>query len=291
MAFKLAQGLLAALALSAAGSVSSPALADVIPALRDAVPEAYRDGITVAVFNDWPPDEFVQDGELVGWSVDIAHEMEERLGVPFTYEPTSFDAIIPGLMSKRFDAGFSSFGVTEERLATLDFVPQRLIGTAFGLPADSDAQIAQEADACGMGVAVQNGSWDHQLLEQINADVCAAQGLDPIDIQPHPDAAQAELAVRSGRAQATVASSAKMAYLAQTTGELRVSELVLDPVLSCIGLRKGDPLGPVMAAAIQSMIDDGTYQEIMAKWGMADSGMITESVLINEANKSVALGE
>ena len=114
--------------------------AEVLPALHDALPQEYKDnGVKVAVFNDWAPDEFLDsDGVLKGWSVDIAHEMESRLGVPFTYEATSFDAIIPGLESKRFDAGFSSFGSTPERLKVLDFVSQRKIGTAFGFAKDSD---------------------------------------------------------------------------------------------------------------------------------------------------------
>ena len=54
-------------------------------------------------------------GELKGWSVDMAKAMSERLGVPFKFEATSFDVIIPGLASKRYDAGFSSFGMSAIR--------------------------------------------------------------------------------------------------------------------------------------------------------------------------------
>ena len=104
------KSILAGCVLSALTAVST--FADVIPALRDALPQEYKDnGIKAAVFNDWAPDEYLDaDGQLKGWSVDLAKEMEVRLGVPFTFEGTSFDAIIPGLQSKRFDAGFSSFG-------------------------------------------------------------------------------------------------------------------------------------------------------------------------------------
>jgi polar amino acid transport system substrate-binding protein len=273
-----------ALLWAAAAMAALPATAEVIPALHDALPAEYQDGINVAVFNDWPPDEFVENGELKGWSVDLAREMEDRLGVKFTYMPTSFDAIIPGLAAKRFDAVFSSFGTTPERLKSLDFVAQRKIGTAFGIRKDSDLQIKVPEDACGVSVTVIEGAWDHQLLEKLNEEHCVAKGLPPVDIQGHSNQAQAELAVRSGRAQATLASSAKMAYLALQTGEFRVSDLVLSPVNSCIGLRKDDPLGQVMTDAIQSMIDDGTYQKIMEKWNLADDGMLTKALLITEAN-------
>jgi polar amino acid transport system substrate-binding protein len=261
--------------------LAMPALADVIPALHDALPQQYKDsGIKAAVFNDWAPDEFLDsDGQLKGWSVDIAKEMEDRLGVPFTFEGTSFDAIIPGLQSKRFDAGFSSFGTTAERLKTLDFVSQRKIGTSFAYPATSKLDIKTAADACGLTVAVLNGSWDIGLLEKLNANECKDK---PVVMQTHGTQAQAELAVRSNRAEATVAGSVKLAYMAKQTGDLKVSELVLSPVNSCIGVRKGDPLGQVLTDAIQSMIDDGTYEKIMAKWGLNDSGMLTKALLITE---------
>jgi len=263
-----------------------PAGAEVIPALHDALPQEYQEsGIKIAVFNDWAPDEFVDaDGVLKGWSVDLAHEMEERLGVPFEYEATSFDGIIPGLAARRYDAGFSSFGSTPERLVALDFISQRRIGTAFAYPVDSALDLKVPADVCGVTIAALAGAWDFQLLETLSAEDCVDKGLPAVDIQQHSSQAQAELAVKSGRAQATIASSVKLAYIAAQTGELKVSELVLSAVNSCIGVRKGDPLGQVMTDAIQSMIDDGTYQEIMAKWGLDDSGMLTEALLITEEN-------
>lgn len=273
-----------AAAVAAFGTLlTMPAAAEMIPALNDALPPEYKEnGIKVAVFNDWAPDEFLDaDGQLKGWSVDIAREMEERLGVPFTYEGTSFDAIIPGLIAKRFDAGFASFGTTPERLQSLDFVPQRKIGTAFAYPVDSGLDLKQPEDVCGLTVAVLNGAWDMQLVERLNEEICAD---NPLTIQPHGTQAQAELAVRSNRAQATVAASSKLAYMAKQTGDMEVSDLVLEPVNSNIGLRKGDPLGPVMVATLQSMIDDGTYEEIMAKWGLNDAGMLTEAILVTEEN-------
>jgi len=264
-------------------AMSLPALADVIPALHDALPPQYKEkGIKAAVFNDWAPDEFLDaDGQLKGWSVDIGKEMEARLGVPFTFEGTSFDAVIPGLQSKRFDAGFASFGTTAERLKTLDFVSQRRIGTSFAYPATSKLDIKTEKDACGITVAVLNGAWDLGLVEKLNANECKD---DPLTIQTHGTQAQAELAVRSARAEATVAGSVKLAYMAKQTGDLKVSQLVLSAVNSCIGVRKGDPLGKVLTDTIQSMIDDGTYTKIMEKWGLNDSGVLSKALLITEEN-------
>ncbi|CAN7638913.1 ABC transporter substrate-binding protein [Brucella pseudogrignonensis] len=264
-------------------ALMTPAFADVIPELHDALPQEYKDkGIKAAVFNDWAPDEFLDsDGQLKGWSVDIAKEMEDRLGVKFTFEGTSFDAIIPGLQAKRFDAGVSSFGATEERLKSLDFVAQRKIGSSFAYLATSSLDIKTAENACGLTVAVLNGSWDLGLMEKLNTNECKDK---PITVQTHNTQSQADLAVRSGRADATAAGSVKLRYMAKQASEFKVSDLVLNPVNSCIGVRKGDPLGQVLTNAIQSMIDDGTYEKIMVKWGINDDGMLSKALLITEEN-------
>ena len=57
-------------------------------ALHNALPAQYRaNGVKVAVFNDWPPDEFLQNDQLTGWSVDLAHAMAAVLNVKFTLHP------------------------------------------------------------------------------------------------------------------------------------------------------------------------------------------------------------
>lgn len=251
--------------------------------LHDAVPAEYQtNGVNVAVFNDWPPDEFIEGGELKGWSVDMAKAMSEKLGVEFKLTATSFDVIIPGLVSKRFDAGFSSFGVTEERLQSLDFVPQRREGTAYASLKGKNFNIQSEKDLCGHSVAVLTGAWDFQYLTKVSAEIC--QGVKLIDLQQFTTQNAAELAVSSGRVELVAAGSAKLQYMAKQTGTFEVSVFVSNAVYNGIGLRRGDALGPVLKDALQAMIDDGTYKQLMAKWGVDGSGMLDKAVLVDQAH-------
>jgi polar amino acid transport system substrate-binding protein len=253
--------------------------------LHDALPKEYQtNGVNVAVFNDWPPDEFVESGELKGWSVDMAKAMSEKLGVEFKFTPTSFEVIIPGLVSKRFDAGFSSFGVTEERLKALDFIPQRREGTAYGSLKGKDFGIKDEKDLCGHGIAVLTGAWDYQYLKKKSDELC---GSKPIDLQQFTTENNAELAVASGRVEMVAAGSAKLRFLAKQTGKYDVSDFMSNAVYDCIGVRKGDPLGPVLRDALQAMIDDGSYKAVMAKWGVDGAGMLDKAVLIDAAHPDV----
>jgi polar amino acid transport system substrate-binding protein len=287
---RTARDLTLATAMLAAAAFWAPAgrAADapsVDQALHDSLPDQYKkNGVKVAAFNDWPPDEFVENGELKGWSIDMAKAMSAKLGVEFHVTGTSFEVIIPGLSSGRFDAGFSSFGVTAERLKALDFIPQRMEGTAYAFLSSKPLTIQKEADLCGHSIAVLTGAWDFQFLTKVSKETCTDKGLKPIDLQQFTTQNAAELAVSSGRVEMTAAGSAKLAYLAKQTGTFSLSELTSNAVYNGIGVRKGDPLGTALEKALQSLMDDGTYKALMAKWGVDKQGMLTKAVLVTEEN-------
>jgi len=276
-------------AASLAGALFASALsahaAEADKALHDALSESYKsNGVNIAVFNDWPPDEFVENGELKGWSVDMAKAMSERLGVPFKFDPTSFDVIIPGLASKRYDAGFSSFGVTAERLEVLDFIPQRKEGTGYAFLKGKDLKLGEEKDLCGHSVALLTGAWDFQYLTKVSDETCVASGLKPIELQQFTTQNAAELAVSSGRVEIVAAGSAKLAYLAKQTRKFDMAGFISNAVYNGIGVRKGDQLGPALKGALQEMMDDGSYKEIMANWGVDGAGMLDKAILVTKDN-------
>ena len=253
--------------------------------LYDLLPTAYREsGVKVGAFNDWPPDEFAEGGELKGWSIDMAKAMSAKLGVPFTYTGTSFEAILPGLAGRRFDAGFASFAPTAERLKVLDFVPQRADGTAYAFRKSKPLKIDSTRDLCGKSIAVLTGAFDYQYLATVSAETCAKAGLPAIDLQQFTTENSAELAVSSGRAQLVAAGSAKLQYLAKQTGTFAVSGLAVNELYNGIGVRRGDPLGQALRAALQSMIDDGSYGRIMAHWGLDKQGILRKAVLVTAAD-------
>lgn len=250
--------------------------------LHDAVPDKYQDKtIQVAAFNDWPPDEFVEDGELKGWSVEMADAIFEVLGLKYEISGTTFESILPGLSSKRYDAGFASFGVTPERLEVLDFVPQRREGTGYGSLASDPIEIKEPKDLCGHSVAALTGAWDYQYLVDLSKNECES---DPITIKQFKAQNEAELAVSSGRVEIVAAGSAKLQYAAKQSGTIQVSSLLSNPVYNGIGLRKDDVLAVSIQSALQELIDDGEYEEIMARWGVDGQGLLEEAVLVTEDN-------
>jgi polar amino acid transport system substrate-binding protein len=87
----------------------------------------------------------------------------------------------------------------------------------------------------------------------------------------------ATLALTSGRADASMSDYGPLAYVAALSGgELEVLQENYDPSTWGFAFPKGSALAPAVAEAMNKLITDGTYGEILSKWGV-ESGAITES--------------
>src|SRR5947209_18143121 len=92
-----------------------PALTKMVPAENSNRP------FTVAVALGSPPDDFRNEkGEIVGWEVDLIRAAVQALGLDLDLRPPTFDTLIPGLQSRRFDAAIGQMGVTNVRLKVVD---------------------------------------------------------------------------------------------------------------------------------------------------------------------------
>jgi hypothetical protein len=94
------------------------------PALAKLVPADYaKRPFTVAVALGSPPDNFLNEKhEVVGWETDLARAAVESLGLELDLRPTTFDTLIPGLQSQRFDAAIGQMGITAVREKVIDQV-------------------------------------------------------------------------------------------------------------------------------------------------------------------------
>lgn len=81
-------------------------LAAVFPASAQNTLEAVKHkGVLVAGSSaEYPPFEYVADGKLVGYDVDMAEEITRRMGVKVAWEKIDFKGIVAALTAKRVDA-------------------------------------------------------------------------------------------------------------------------------------------------------------------------------------------
>ena len=84
--------------------------------LHNEIPAAFK-GRTLVVALDatYPPDEMMQGNTVIGMDADFAYSIGQVLGVKVSLVNATFDGIIPGLLSGKYDIGDSSFTDTKAR--------------------------------------------------------------------------------------------------------------------------------------------------------------------------------
>ena len=69
----------------------------------------------------FPPFEYVEDGEIVGFDIDLVKEIAELQGFEVEFRDISFDSLIPGLASGSLDMVAAGMTITEERKEVVSF--------------------------------------------------------------------------------------------------------------------------------------------------------------------------
>lgn len=245
-------------------------------AAADKVPQAIRDAgvLNIATDASYAPNEFFDtDGKtIIGTDADLAKAIGTTLGLKVNLKNATFDSIIPGLAAGKFDISLSSFTDTKEREKTVDMVTYLTAGTSFYTTANNPTEVETVADLCGKKVAVQKGTVQQEDVEAQNKK-CST----PIDIQVFTQQTDVDLALTSGKAQVALADSPVAAYaVKQSEGKLKATGKDYDSAPYGIAVSKKSGLTPAVQAAVQALMDNGAYAEILKKWGLS-SGAIEES--------------
>jgi len=230
--------------------------------------------LTVAVALGSPPDDFRNDkGEIAGWEPDILRAASQSLGLALDIRPTTFDSLIPGLQAKRFDAAVGQMGVTEIREKVVDMLGTLKGNELFAALADTNITVKSLDDLCSVTVATTRGSREVEFAKNHDAQ-CKALGKPPIDILAFNDGASAADSMISKRSELFwIGSTAVSYFVAQSHGKTKVVGSYTDLAYIGIAMPKGSDMAPALQAAVQHLIDDGTYQKIVQKWGLEASAI------------------
>ena len=216
----------------------------------------------------------------IGFDVDLATEMANRLGLKLVIVDAGFDSIIPSLASNRYEAGVSAFSITPERQKEVDFVTYFESGDSALVLAGNPKGLSLDTRLCGVKTAVLKGStMEIVTIPAIDAD-CKAAGLAPIEVLSLGGSEELPLALQSGRADVALADSGNAAYIAQNSAG--AFEIAVGPLVNAgpggMVFKKGGGMAEAASAALQGLMDDGTYGAIADKWGLS-SGKVTTATI------------
>lgn len=268
-------------------STKGSAAADLLP------PEIKAKGV-IKVGSDiaYPPVEFKdKSGKTVGIDPDLGAALGKELGVTFQFENGTFDTLITGLRSKRYDLAMSAMTDTKDRQEGVDsdtkkkvgegvdFVDYFTAGVSIYTKKGDDQGIKTWADLCGKKIAVQRNTVSHDLAKA-ESKKCA--GGKTIAMETFDNDLEAQTRLRSGGADAGSSDFPVAAYAVKTSGGGKDFQIVGEQVEAApygIAVAKGnDQLTKAIQAALDALIKSGEYGKIIAKWGV-EAGAVTEAKL------------
>jgi len=263
------------------GSSGAPApSASADTGLADRVPADIKAAgkLTIGTDSSYAPNEYLDtDGKtVIGFDVDLFNAVAQKLNLKTEWTSATFDSIIPGVSSDKYSVGVSSFTINGDRLKEVNMISYFSAGTQWA--AKTGVTINAD-DACGKKIAVQTATVQVEDL-QARSKKCTDGGKKAITIDQYQKQSDATNAVVTGKDEAMLADSPIVAFaVKQTNGQLALVGDIYDSApYGYVVAKDQTEFAKVLAEAVQALIADGTYKQILDKWGVTAGAITTPAV-------------
>ncbi len=224
--------------------------------------------LRIGVEGAFPPfSEKAADGSLIGFDVDIANALCQKMNTECKIIEQDWDGMIPGLLARKYDAIIASMTITEERKKRIDFsdkyynTPAKFAAKSGAFSDDSPATLA------GKTIGVARATTHDDFLTKLYPDS---------NIKRYPSQDDVYLDMLSGRLDAMFGDS-----IAQSDGFIKTDDgkgyaffgksyttpKSIFGIGAGVAVRKGEEkLRDAFSKAIADIRADGTYAKINGKY-------------------------
>ena len=213
----------------------------------------------------FPPMGFTDESnEIVGFDIDVAQEVCDRLGIELVKQPINWDTKEEDLNLGKIDCIWNGMSINAARAEAMNLSePYMKNEMIFVVPGDSDVKSMN--DLSGKTVGVQNGSTAQEILEA--SDLYANITVTPLD-----DNVTLLNNMELGFSDAVFLDSVVAYYfIASNNKDFFVLPGNLEDEEYAIGFRKADQtLRDKVQATLSEMKADGKLAEISTKWFGSD---------------------
>ena len=219
--------------------------------------------LTVATEGTYRPFTFHDESdELVGFDVEIAQAVADKLGLEIVFQETQWDAIFAGLDAGRFDVIANQVSINPEREEKYLFSEPYTVSPGVIVVKDGDSSISSFEDLAGKTTAQSLTSNWYELAEQSGATVEAVEGW-----------AQAVALLQQGRVDATINDNLTFLDYEKTEGPtgLKIAAETDDPAQNAFAFTKEKTaLVEAVDEALAELREEGVLAEISEKYFGAD---------------------
>ncbi len=218
--------------------------------------------LLVGVDDTYPPMEFLdENGERVGFDIDLANAIGEELGVDVVFVSTAWDSIFTGLQAKNYDVIISSVSMQEDRLENMELSIPYLANGQVIVVKPGDESIETPEDLAGKKVGVQF---------ETTSDIACQKHLETVDFEltQFDTIDQTFLAMESNNIDCIVVDMAvAIDYVAKKPEHFVISSASLTNEPIAVAIDKGNlELKEEIDMIIEQFKEDGTLKSISEKW-------------------------
>lgn len=212
--------------------------------------------LTIGSDCTWPPMEYMEGDKIVGFDVDLAQAIADKLELKLDFQNAAWDGLFPALIANKYDMAISSITITEERQKEMDF-SDPYFKTDQAAAMKEGSGLDSEDKLNGKTAGVQLGTTGE----------LAAREIEGLKVQTYDDILLAFEDLKAGRVDTVIADSyLGLAYVKNNPG-LEVGFVISTDEELGIAFAKNTPdLLTAVNAALKSIKEDGTYDEIYEKW-------------------------
>lgn len=222
--------------------------------------------ITVATGTYVPFEYRDDDDNIVGFDIDLAQYIADKLGVDMEVTDMEFQSIVPSIQNGEYDFSIAAMYKTDERCEVVD-MSKSYCDSGMILAVKEDSEYADTvkslADCNGLKVAVKEGATSYNVAQSFldeNPDVS-------YEIVQYKDTVGCVSDLLAGRVDVVVNDLLNQKILSQ---EYNGTKIVCDPFThaeNAIAVQKGkEDLLAFINECIDDYYEDGTYDELWAKW-------------------------
>lgn len=222
---------------------------------------AQADTLRVGTESSYAPFEFTENGELVGFDVDLMNAIARELNSEVEWVSMSFDGLIPALLTNQLDLAVASFTITPERAKRINFSdPYYRSGLTFVIrKADQDKYKSAE-DLKGQRLCAQLGS----------VSAAKAETFSPSLVTTFSDAPAAYMELKTGGCEAVLNDRPVNQYFFKTAkvsdSLVELSDVLDAEDMAVVIPKNNQELLEQVNQALAKLKQNGTYQKIYDKW-------------------------
>ncbi|MGC1427262.1 MAG: transporter substrate-binding domain-containing protein [Albidovulum sp.] len=224
--------------------------------------------ITVATEVAYPPMEFLQDGEVVGYGKDILDLIVVDMGVELEQLQLPWDGILAGVLAGKYDLVATSVAIKEDRVDKYAFTRPLAVAETMLVKRYGDDAMAGLDDVNDKVIGVELGSSQAAEVEALDAELKASGGSGFADIRGFKSTDDMRLALAGGQIDIGTIPSFSLATMQEQRPDTfaQLANIGSGTLFAWVAHPDGADLRDRINASLEKLEQDGTLKELQMKW-------------------------